>query len=155
MKNKLLSAKEFQQLLITNKLPSIFVVEESVSINMDGSMPYFTIINGIFKQDVLFRNLPIQGGIEIKGCLFENDISIEHCDIETHVIIEENIFHGKLFIDTAKIISYLTWKNNHIKKLFVINSSWEYTLVDDYRVARVLELAKQNIYIDLEYIPSF
>ena len=34
-------------------------------------------------------------------------------------------------------------------------ASFENTFVDDYRIARFLELANQNIYIDLEYIPSF
>lgn len=148
-----LSAATFCDLAQRKMLPEQFVVEEEVHLNLDGcSGPI--ISRGRFHRPVIIgKGASINAGVNFLRCRFYDRLSIEVFSFPGHLSFQDCILQ-ELSLSSCAIRDNFIWTNNVIRNLSIVRSTWEIAFVDDYRVAQVLSLAKQGIYIDLDKIPQ-
>lgn len=152
---KKFTEKEFKQALLGQTLPKEYVVTESVTIkeiDLDHLMT-IRIINGIFSKELYIADIPKNcDGIEIIDCVFQEDVGVHNCIIKNNMIIKDSTF-SFLRILLCNLEKNLVMTDSALKNFSITATSCQDYFVDDYRVAQVISLAKQGIYINLDKIP--
>ncbi len=151
METPTLSAEEFRKLLSKDQLPKNFIVKENVVLEPGSIIPHhMRMANGRFTGSVQIELVHVTSPIRFLNCIFEKGLSILGSEFDMNVSFIDCT--GELLeIRDCKIDS-LSWEGKLFDDFFIGNSEWGKAFINNYPFARVLELARQGIYIKLSEI---
>jgi len=155
----LLTAKQFRDMFLTNTLPSGFMVNEPVKLDArfmnDQKLRSQSVIsNGEFTQETEFDGFHFYS-LNFIGCTFKKKITIQNCIIVNHLTFQPPIsINQKLEIWNCNIGQHLVLDGINLTNLSVRKTTFLHAFVSDYKTARLLELSKQCIYLELCQIPD-
>jgi len=100
------------------------------------------ILNNIHPSLLSIYNTHIKGELCIKESIFSNGIDLSVITAEKGLLLEK-----------SKFTNFLCDRVTMNDQMIVNHSVWECATVDDYRIARLLELSKSGVFIPLSEIP--
>jgi hypothetical protein len=150
MDKRILTANEFKILAIEKRIPENFVVNEEVDLTGNEFL-HVVISKGTFEEDVFIRNGSSNGGFAFIKCNFNKRLSIQNFNFDGHLSFTDCIV-SDLDVLASKISKNFIFTDTTLFGFSIAYSSWEKAFVEDYKVARVLELSKQGIYISRDNI---